>query len=145
MLRNCLILAVVLALPGFLYNRLFWLGGFCVLPVLWLIIRGWMILTWPMAQGEITNVSLDNDEDAPCTGAEIVYHDKDGAEHACYQTISHYGDYEEGCEPLLQEMLQKDTENYLGRKVHVFYHRKKPDKVITYLEDSVSSETEGEK
>ena len=49
------------------------------------------------------------------------------------------------CEPLLQEMIQKDTEKYLGRKVPVFYHRKKTDRVITYLEDSISPETEGEK
>ena len=140
MLKHCLIAAVFLALPGllgFLYHRLFWLGILAVIPILYAVIHGWKLLTWKLTIGTVTDVTLDHAEDDPCTGADVLYEDEEGREHKGYFTISHYGDYEEGCEPFLKEMLRKDTEGFKGRKIRVFYNRRHPEKMISYTDDSL--------
>ena len=47
-----------------------------------------------------------------------------------------YGDYEEGIEPELENMLQSDKELFMKKKVLVFYSPKDVNRCIVYLEDS---------
>ncbi len=138
--RRCLIVVVIIAIPGIIlgiFNR--WLLLFTLLsfiPVLYLADRVLMLIKWNFVIGIIEDVTLLNDYDQPCTEAHIIFLTKDKAEHECVFTIRHYGDYEEGIEPWLENMLQKDRELFLKKKVPIFYSPKDVNKCMAYLEDS---------
>ena len=86
--------------------------------------------------GIIEDVTLVNDFNQPYTEAHIIFKKKDNMEHECRFTIGHYGDYEEGIEPELENMLQSDKELFMKKKVPVFYSPKDVNRCIVYLEDS---------
>lgn len=138
--RRCLIAVVIMAIPGIIlgvFNR--WLLLFTLLsfiPVLYLVDRVHMIIKWNLVIGIIEDVTLLNDHDQPCTEAHIIFLTKDKAKHECVFTIGHYGDYEEGIEPWLENMLQKDRELFLKKKIPIFYSPKDVNKCMAYLEDS---------
>lgn len=87
-------------------------------------------------RGIIEDVTLVNDFNQPYTEAHIIFKTKDNMEHECRFTIGHYGDYEEGIEPELENMLQSDKELFMKKKVPVFYSPKDVNRCIVYLEDS---------
>ena len=65
-------------------------------------------------------VTLFNDFDQPCIEAHIIFKIEDDIEHECLFTIEHYGDYEEGIEPELEDMLQRDKELFMKKKIRFF-------------------------
>ena len=67
-----------------------------------------VIIKWNVVEGIIKDVTLVNDFNQPYTEAHIIFKTKDNMEHECRFTIGHYGDYEEGIEPELENMLQSD-------------------------------------
>ena len=139
-LKRCLITAAIMAMPGFLMgivNRgLMVFALIAVIPVIYLIKRFFMITKWNLTEGIIEDVTLYNDFDQPCTEAHIVYKTRDDSNLECVITIGHYGDYEEGIEPELEKMLQKDRDRFMKKEIPVFYDPRKNDKCMAYLEDT---------
>ena len=142
-LKRCLITAIVMAMPGIIlciFNR--WLLLFALsalIPVIYLADKICMILTWDLAEGIIADVTLYNDFDQPCTEAHIQFQTENRSAHECVFTIGHYGDYEEGIEPELEIMLQKDKALFMGKRIPVFHSPKDAGKCVVYLEDALGS------
>lgn len=138
--KRCMIAAIIMAIPGIIigiFNRWFLLVTlFAIIPVIYLANRFFMVIKWNLVEGIIEDVALLNDFDQPRTEAYIMFKTKDNAEHECIFTIRHYGDYEEGIEPELEKMLQKDKELFMKKKVPVFYSPVDVNKCMVYLEDS---------
>lgn len=139
-LKRCLITVVLLAIPGIIcgiFNR--WLFLFSLpaaIPIIYLINKCFMIVRWNLSEGIIEDVTLHNDFDQPYTEAHIFFKANDDAKHECIVPVGHYGDYEEGIEPELENMLQKDREAFMKKTVPVFYSPKDVNKYMVYLEDS---------
>ncbi|MBQ5316006.1 MAG: hypothetical protein J6I96_00465 [Oscillospiraceae bacterium] len=137
--RRCLTAALITAAPGIImgiFNR--WLllfALFAVIPVINLVDKIFIITKWHLAEGIIEDVTLFNDFDQPCTEAHIRFMNDD-AEHECIFTIGHYGDYEDGIEPELEKMLQKDKGLFLKKTVPVFCSPQNAERCMVYLEDS---------
>ena len=123
-----MIVVLITAIPGIiagLFNRWIFLALlFAIIPIIYLV------------EGIIEDVTLVNDFNQPYTEAHIIFKTKDNMEHECRFTIGHYGDYEEGIEPELENMLQSDKELFMKKKVPVFYSPKDVNRCIVYLEDS---------
>lgn len=109
---------------------------FAIIPIIYLVNRFFVIIKWNLVEGIIEDVTLVNDFNQPYTEAHIIFKTKDNMEHECRFTIGHYGDYEEGIEPELENMLQSDKELFMKKKVPVFYSPKDVNRCIVYLEDS---------
>lgn len=109
---------------------------FAIIPIIYLVNRFFVIIKWNLVEGIIEDVTLVNDFNQPYTEAHIIFKTKDNMEHECCFTIGHYGDYEEGIEPELENMLQSDKELFMKKKVPVFYSPKDVNRCIVYLEDS---------
>ena len=90
---------------------------------------------WPIVTGEIDEVVLDAEDSQPTTVAKIRFTAADGGEHVLEWGISSFGDWYEGCEPDVDEMLKKDRERYEGGRVPVFCSPKKPEKSFPILRD----------
>ncbi len=139
-IKRCIIAVIIMAIPGIIigiFNR--WLllfVIFAIIPIIYLADKFFMIIKWNLVEGIIEDVTLLNDFDQPCTEAHIMFKTKDNDEHECVFTIGHYGDYEEGIEPELKNMLQKDKELFIKKEVPVFYSSKDVNKCMVYLEDS---------
>lgn len=135
-----MIAVIIMAIPGIIigiFNRWFLLVTlFAIIPIIYLANRFFMVIKWNLVEGIIEDVTLHNDFDQPCTEAYIMFKTKDNAEHKCIFTIRHYGDYEEGIEPELEEMLQEDKELFMKKKVPVFYSPIDVNKCMVYLKDS---------
>ena len=118
-----MIAVLITAIPGIiagLFNRWIFLALlFAIIPIIYLVNRFFV-----------------NDFNQPYTEAHIIFKTKDNMEHECRFTIGHYGDYEEGIEPELENMLQSDKELFMKKKVPVFYSPKDVNRCIVYLEDS---------
>ena len=120
-----------------LFNRWLFLAAlFAIIPIIYLVNRFFVIIKWNLVEGIIEDVTLVNDFNQPYTEAHIIFKTKDNMEHECRFTIGHYGDYEEGIEPELENMLQSDKELFMKKKVPVFYSPKDVNRCIVYLEDS---------
>ena len=135
-----MIAVLITAIPGIiagLFNRCFFLAAlFAIIPIIYLVNRFSVIIKWNLVEGIIEDVTLVNDFNQPYTEAHIIFKTKDNMEHECRFTIGHYGDYEEGIEPELENMLQSDKELFMKKKVPVFYSPKDVNRCIVYLEDS---------
>lgn len=138
--KRCMIAVIIMAILGIiagLFNSwLFLVALFAIIPIIYLVNRFLMIIKWNLVEGIIEDVTLVNDFDQPYTEAHIIFKTKDNIEHECLFTIGHYGDYEEGIEPELENMLQNDKELFMKKKIPVFYSPKDVNRCIVYLEDS---------
>ena len=138
--KRCMIAVIIMAILGIiagLFNSwLFLVALFAIIPISYLVNRFLMIIKWNLVEGIIEDVTLVNDFDQPYTEAHIIFKTKDNIEHECLFTIGHYGDYEEGIEPELENMLQNDKELFMKKKIPVFYSPKDVNRCIVYLEDS---------
>lgn len=138
--KRCIIAMIIQIILGIIFGIFYrWLllfTFFAIIPVIYLADRIFMIIKWNIVEGIIEDVTLLNDFDQPCTEAHITFQTEDNAEHECVFTIGYYGDFEEGIEPELENMLQKDRELFLHKKVPVFYSTKDANKCMVYLEDS---------
>ena len=138
--KRCMIAVIIMAILGIiagLFNSwLFLVALFAIIPIIYLVNRFLMIIKWNLVEGIIEDVTLVNDFDQPCTEAHIIFKTKDNIEHECLFTIGHYGDYEEGIEPELENMLQNDKELFMKKKIPVFYSPKDVNRCMVYLEDS---------
>ena len=138
--KRCIIAAIILAVPGVIagfFNKwLLLLALFALVPIIYLANRYYIIIKWYLTEGIIEDVTLYNDFIQPCTQAHIIFKTRDNTEHEYLYTIGHYGDYEEGIEPELENMLQSDKETYMKKKIPVFYSPKDVSRCIVYLEDS---------
>lgn len=137
---RCMIAVIIMAILGIiagLFNSwLFLVILFAIIPIIYLVNRFFMIIKWNLVEGIIEDVTLVNDFDQPYTEAHIIFTTKDNIEHECLFTIGHYGDYEEGIEPELENMLQNDKELFMKKKIPVFYSPKDVNRCMVYLEDS---------
>lgn len=135
-----MIAVIITAIPGIiagLFNRWLFLASlFAIIPIIYLVNRFFVIIKWNLVEGIIEDVTLVNDFNQPYTEAHIIFKTKDNMEHECRFMIGHYGDYEEGIEPELENMLQSDKELFMKKKVPVFYSLKDVNRCIVYLEDS---------
>lgn len=135
-----MIAVIITAIPGIiagLFNRWIFLASlFAIIPIIYLVNRFFVIIKWNLVEGIIEDVTLVNDFNQPYTEAHIIFKTKDNMEHECRFIIGHYGDYEEGIEPELENMLQSDKELFMKKKVPVFYSPKDVNRSIVYLEDS---------
>ena len=135
-----MIVVLITAIPGIiagLFNRWIFLASlFAIIPIIYLVNRFFVIIKWNLVEGIIEDVTLVNDFNQPYTEAHIIFKTKDNMEHECRFIIGHYGDYEEGIEPELENMLQSDKELFMKKKVPVFYSPKDVNRSIVYLEDS---------
>lgn len=135
-----MIAVLITAIPGIiagLFNRWIFLASlFAIIPIIYLVNRFFVIIKWNLVEGIIEDVTLVNDFNQPYTEAHIIFKTKDNMEHECRFIIGHYGDYEEGIEPELENMLQSDKELFMKKKVPVFYSPKDVNRSIVYLEDS---------
>ena len=133
-------MVLITAIPGIiagLFNRWIFLASlFAIIPIIYLVNRFFVIIKWNLVEGIIEDVTLVNDFNQPYTEAHIIFKTKDNMEHECRFIIGHYGDYEEGIEPELENMLQSDKELFMKKKVPVFYSPKDVNRSIVYLEDS---------
>ena len=124
-----MIAVLITAIPGIiagLFNRWLFLAAlFAIIPIIYLVNRFSVIIKWNLVEGIIEDVTLVN-----------IFKTKDNMEHECRFTIGHYGDYEEGIEPELENMLQSDKKLFMKKKVPVFYSPKDVNRCIVYLEDS---------
>lgn len=131
---------IIMAIPGIIvgfFNRWFLLVIlFSIIPIIYLAERFFMIIKWNLVEGIIEDVTLFNDFDQPYTEAHIIFKTKDNIEYESIFTIGHYGDYEEGIEPELECMLQRDKELFMKKKIPVFYSPKDVNRCMVYLEDS---------
>lgn len=138
--KRCMIVAIIMAILGIIigiFNRWFLVVAlFAIIPVIYLANRFFMVIKWNLVEGVIEDVTLLNDFEQPRTEAHIMFKTKDNAEHECIFTIEQYGDYEEGIEPELDKMLQRDKELFMKKKVPVFYSPIDINKCMVYLEDS---------
>ena len=138
--KRCMIAVIIMAILGIiagLFNSwLFLVALFAIIPIIYLVNRFLKIIKWNLVEGIIEDVTLVNDFDQPYTEAHIIFKTKDNIEHECFFTIGHYGDYEEGIEPELENMLQNDKELFMKKKIPVFYSPKDVNRCIVYLEDS---------
>ena len=94
------------------------------------------IITWKLTTATIEWVELVNNLDQPYTVAHIKYCAEDRVERDVSVMIEHYGDYEEGIEPELEKMLQRNQALYTGRTLPLFYSPKKPEEYRVFLEDA---------
>lgn len=126
--------ALPLALSVFLPRaRVLALGA--LVPLLYLLVRAYHISAYAETLGVIRDVQLINADDDPATAAAIVFTDIDtGHECETSRTITHYGDYVEGCEDELAAMLAEDRKK-IGMLVPVLYFRQNPGTNIIYMED----------
>ena len=135
-----MIAVIITAIPGIiagLFNRWIFLASlFAIIPIIYLVNRFFVIIKWNLVEGIIEDVTLVNDFNQPYTEVHIIFKTKDNMEHECCFTIGHYGDYEEGIEPELENMLQSDKELFMKKKVLAFYSPKDVNRCIVYLEDS---------
>ncbi|MBQ6660031.1 MAG: DUF3592 domain-containing protein [Lachnospiraceae bacterium] len=93
------------------------------------------VRTWPIAAGTVEEVYLDDPSGQPTSSARVRYEDKDGNEYVREWGVSSYGDWEDGCEQKVAEMLQADRDRFEGAGGPVFYSSKNPDKCLIMLED----------
>lgn len=135
-----MIAVIIMAIPGIIagfFNRwLLLVTLFAIIPIIYLAHRFFMIIKWNLVEGIVEDVTLFNDFDQPYTEAHIIFKTKDNIEHECLFTIGHYGDYEEGIEPELENMLQSDKELFMKKKIPVFYSPKDVNRCMVYLEDA---------
>lgn len=138
--KRCMITVIIIAISGIIaglfYRWLFLVALFAFIPIIYLVNRVFIIIKWNLVEGIIEDVTLTNDYDQPYTEAHIIFKTKDNIEHECLFTIGHYGDYEEGIEPELDNMLQNDKELFIKKKIPVFYSPKDVNRCMVYLEDS---------
>ena len=80
-----------------------------------------------------THLDVYKRQNQPYTEAHIIFKTKDNMEHECRFIIGHYGDYEEGIEPALENMLQSDKKLFMKKKVPVFYSPKDVNRCICLL------------
>ena len=139
-LKRCMIAALIMAIPGmivgFFYRWLLLITLVAIIPIIYFANRFFRIIKWNLVEGIIEDVTLFNDFDQPCIEAHITFKTKDHIKHECLLTIEHYGDYEEGIEPELENMLQKDKELFMKKKIPVFYSPKDVKRYMVYLEDA---------
>lgn len=132
-----MIIMVIPSIVGGFFNRWFLLVAlFSIIPIIYLAERFFVITKWNLVEGIIEDVTLFNDFDQPYTEAHIIFKTKDNIEYERIFTIGHYGDYEEGIEPELECMLQRDKELFMKKKIPVFYSPKDVNRCMVYLEDS---------
>ena len=114
-----MIAVLITAIPGIiagLFNRWLFLAAlFAIIPIIYLVNRFSVIIKWNLVEGIIEDVTLVNDFNQPYTEAHIIFKTKDNMEHECRFTIGHYGDYEEGIEPELENMLQSDKKLFMKK------------------------------
>ena len=114
-----MIAVIITAIPGIiagLFNRWIFIALlFAIIPIIYLVNRFFVIIKWNLVEGIIEDVTLVNDFNQPYTEAHIIFKTKDNMEHECRFTIGHYGDYEEGIEPELENMLQSDKELFMKK------------------------------
>lgn len=138
--KRCMIAALIMAIPGIIacfFNRRFLLITLVsVIPIIYFANRFFRIIKWNLVEGIIEDVTLFNDFDKPCIEAHITFKTKDHIKHECLLTIEHYGDYEEGIEPELENMLQEDKKLFMKKKIPVFYSAKDVNRYMVYLEDA---------
>lgn len=138
--KRCMIAALIMTIPGIIagfFNRwLLLIILVAIIPIIYFANRFFKIIKWNLVEGSIEDVTLFNDFDQPCTEAHITFKANDNMEHECILTIEHYGDYEEGIEPELENMLQKDKELFMKKKIPVFYSPKDVNRYMVYLEDA---------
>ncbi len=141
--KRCMVAGIIMAIPGIIagfFNRWLLLGVlFAIIPIIYLINRFFMLIKWNLVEGIIEDVTLYNNFDQPYTEAHIIFRTEDNIEHECLLTIGHYGDYEEGIEPELENMLQRDKNLFMKKKIPVFYFTKDVNRCMVYLEDSFHS------
>lgn len=138
--KRCMTAALMMAIPGMIagfFNRwLLLITLVAIIPIIYFANRFFRIIKWNLVEGIIEDVTLFNDFDQPCIEAHITFKTKDHIKHECLLTIEHYGDYEEGIEPELENMLQKDKELFMKKKIPVFYSPKDVKRYMVYLEDA---------
>ena len=135
-----LLSVIALSVPGYVrrvFNIVLVLFAIPAFIIIYLCIRWFaQVRKWPLAMGTIEEIGLENEEDSPNTYAKIRFVSEDGVEHVTQYPLSHYGDYEEGCEPALQKLLEEDTGKYEMTGVPLFYSPRQPDLILLMLQDA---------
>ena len=90
---------------------------------------------WDVSMGVVEEVFIEDMESAPIVFAMIRFEAFDGGIRRFKMVVESYGDYEEGCEEEVNQMLLNSKEKYEHGRVPVFYSRKDPSKWLAIPED----------
>ena len=141
--------ALVYILPDFMERASVAIATLISIPLLILIYLCivWFIRIkiWPVTMGFIEEVLLEDEDTAPFVYAKTLFTASDGQEHILKVVLEAYGDYEEGCEPELQKLLEKHLSKYEKCRVPVFYSLRNPQKSIVILDDGQKESVTEEK
>ena len=99
------------------------------------IMTMWRLKRWSITIGTIVEVFLEDEEQSPTSTAKISFLASDGKEYIHEQAIQCYGDYEEGCEEKVRNMIEEDKKQYENKQVHVFYHPSSPERCLVMMDD----------
>ena len=132
--------SLVYILPDFMRRVSIAIANIVSIPLLVIIYLCvvWFIRVkiWPVTMGFIDEVLLEDQDSAPFVYAKTLFTASDGQEHTLKVVLEAYGDYEEGCEPELQKLLEKHSSKYEKCRVPVFYSLRDPQKSIVILDDA---------
>ena len=104
--------------------------------ILYILFRSYYrVKKWDVSMGYVEEVFTEDMEFAPIVFAMIRFEAFDGGIRRVKMVVESYGDYEEGCEEEVNQMLLNSKEKYEHGRVPVFYSWKNPDKWFSYLED----------
>lgn len=95
----------------------------------------WRKKKWAVSIGSIDEVFLVDEESCPATVAKIRYLSSDGRECIHEHQIQGWGDYEEGCEDKVKQMLAEDKKKYENKILPVFYNPENPVRCLVMTED----------
>lgn len=131
---------LVYALPGSVRRAMTAAATIFSIPLLIMLYMciSWLIRVrrWPLTEGTVEEVFLDDKSPLPMVFARVTYDVDDGSRQQLQIVLSAYGDYEDGCEPKLQKMLSENKEKYENTKIPVFYSPADPKKGIVVLQEA---------
>lgn len=135
-----LLWCLVYALPGSVRRAMTAFATIFSIPLLIMLYMciSWLIRVrrWPLTEGTVEEVFLDDKSPLPMVFARVTYDVDDGSRQQLQIVLSAYGDYEDGCEPKLQKMLSENKEKYENTTIPVFYSPADPKKGIVVLQEA---------
>ena len=141
-----LLWCLVYALPGSVRRAMTAFATIFSIPLLIMLYMciSWLIRVrrWPLTEGTVEEVFLDDKSPLPMVFARVTYDVDDGSRQQLQIVLSAYGDYEDGCEPKLQKMLSENKEKYENTTIPVFYSPADPKKGIVVLQEAKKIERE---